>query len=207
MTDDSLVVYSDYVCPFCYLGRASLNEYLKTATDPPAVDWRFFDLRGHKRDGSGEIRDDVDDGKNEAYYERASQNVDRLQAEYDVEMAQQLATDIDSWNAQLAALRVRRDHGEEVFRAFHAAVFDALWEDGRDIGDPAVLVDIGEAVGVPSDEIRAALDDPELEAALEAKFAESQAAGVTGIPTFAYDGHVARGAVPPAQLRRLVEGI
>jgi len=28
--------------------------------------------------------------------------------------------------------------------------------------------------------------------------------GVTGVPTFAYDGHAARGAVPPEQLERLV---
>jgi len=34
MTDDttddapaSITVYSDYVCPFCYLGRASLSRY------------------------------------------------------------------------------------------------------------------------------------------------------------------------------------
>jgi len=41
---------------------------------------------------------------------------------------------------------------------------------------------------------------------VRAKFTEAQQQGVTGVPTFAYDGHAARGAVPPEHLERLVEG-
>jgi len=35
----------------------------------------------------------------------------------------------------------------------------------------------------------------------------AQRQGVTGVPTFAYDGHAARGAVPPAHLERLIDGV
>jgi len=38
------------------------------------------------------------------------------------------------------------------------------------------------------------------------EFVATQQAGVTGVPTFAVDGHAARGAVPPEHLKRLVEG-
>jgi predicted DsbA family dithiol-disulfide isomerase len=38
------------------------------------------------------------------------------------------------------------------------------------------------------------------------EFAAAQRRGVTGVPTFVADGHAARGAVPPEQLERLVEG-
>ncbi|TKX77851.1 disulfide bond formation protein DsbA, partial [Halorubrum sp. SD626R] len=31
---DSVTVYSDYVCPFCYLGRQSLAEYRETRSEP-----------------------------------------------------------------------------------------------------------------------------------------------------------------------------
>ena len=203
--DPSLRVYSDFVCPFCYLGRASLSIYRDGTEDPPPVDWRPFDLRGHKRGPDREIRDDIDDGKDEAYFERVRRNVERLSERYDVAIDLALARDIDSWNAQQAALYVRREYGEEAFVAFHDAVFDALWEDGRDIGDPAVLGTIAADLDLPADAVQAATRDGDLAAALEAEFRDAREAGVSAVPTFVYDGHAARGAVPPAQIERLVE--
>jgi predicted DsbA family dithiol-disulfide isomerase len=38
------------------------------------------------------------------------------------------------------------------------------------------------------------------------RFEAAKQRGITGVPTFAYDGHAARGAVPPEHLRRLIEG-
>jgi len=203
---DRIEVYSDYVCPFCYLGRASLRQYLDEAEDPPDVEWRFFDLRGHKRGPDGEIDESVDDGKDEGYFEQARENVRRLQERYDVEMSLDLSRDVDSWNAQQAALHVKQVCDDETFLAFHDAVFDALWQDGRDVGDPDVLAEIAADVGVDPDEVRDAVDDDQLERELRERFDAARERGVTGIPTFAYGEHAARGAVPPEQLRRLVDG-
>ena len=203
---DRIEVYSDYVCPFCYLGRASLRQYLDETEDPPDVEWRFFDLRGHKRGPDGEIDESVDDGKDEDYFEQARENVRRLQERYDVEMSLDLSRDVDSWNAQQAALHVKQVCDDETFLAFHDAVFDALWQDGRDVGDPDVLAEIAADVGVDPDEVRDAVDDEQLERELRERFDAARERGVTGIPTFAYGEHAARGAVPPEQLRRLVDG-
>jgi predicted DsbA family dithiol-disulfide isomerase len=203
--DDTLSVYSDYVCPFCYIGRASLREYLAESDAPPAVEWRFFDLRGYKRGPDGELRDDVDDGKDDDYFAEVRENVARLSERYGLDMDLSEARGVDSWDAQQAALYVRQSHPEQ-FRAFHDATFDALWEDGRDIEDPDVIAEIADGVEVPADEVRAALDDETLSAELEDRFEAARDAGVTGIPTFVYDDYAARGAVPPEQLRRLVEG-
>jgi predicted DsbA family dithiol-disulfide isomerase len=205
-TDHDLVVYSDYVCPFCYLGKASLEQYLAEAEDPPRVEWRHFDLRGHKRRPDGAIDESVDDGKDDAYFEQAKQNVRRLQERYGVEMSLEIALDVDSWNAQQAALFVREDRGEAPFHRFHGAVFDAMWRETRDIGDPEVLADVAESVDVDGDAVRAATDDERWDERLRERFADAKRAGITGIPTFVYGDHVARGAVPPEQLRRLVEG-
>ncbi|WP_135827870.1 DsbA family oxidoreductase [Halorussus halobius] len=205
-TDDALVVYSDYVCPFCYLGKAAMEQYLAEADDPPAVEWRFYDLRGYQRDASGELREDVDDGKDDDYFEQARENVERLKDEYDVEMALDFSRDVDSWNAQQAALGVREQHGEAAFLRFHEAVFDALWQDERDVGDPDVLAAIAADVGLDSDEVRAATADETLAAGLRERFERAQQAGISGIPTFVYGGHAARGAIPPHQFERLVDG-
>lgn len=206
-TEDTVTVFSDYVCPFCYLGRRSLQRYRESRNEELAIDWHPFDLRSGKRGPDGEINHDVDDGKDEAYYEQARENVRRLQEQYDVEMEQEIATDVDSLPAQIASYYVKQRYDDATWLAFDEAVFEALWQEGEDIGDEETLVEIAEASGIDGDEIRSALDDETLHEEVEEKFAEAQQQGVTGVPTFAYDGHAARGAVPPEQLKRLVEGV
>ncbi|WP_435180174.1 DsbA family oxidoreductase [Halorussus sp. AFM4] len=205
--ENKLTVFSDYVCPFCYLGKAAMEEYLEEAEDPPEVEWHVFDLRGYKRNPDGTIDDDVDDGKDDDYFAQVEENVERLKDEYDVEMTLDYSLDIDSWDAQKVSLYVEQAYDEETFEAFHERTFEALWEDGRDIGDVEVLVDIAGEVGVPDDEVRDAVDDDRLEGELKQRFEEAKQRGVTGIPTFTYDGHAARGAIPPHQFERLVDGV
>ena len=202
----AITVYSDYVCPFCYLGRASLERYQETRDSELRIDWHPFDLRSQKRRPDGTIDHDVDDGKDEAYFEQAKQNVRRLAEKYDVEMDLDLARDIDSLPAQIVSYYVREHHGYETWLAFDKAVFAALWEEGRDIGDTELLIELAAKAGVGAEEVRSALDDETLRAEIRAQFSEAQNDGVTGVPTFASDGYTARGAVPPEQLERLIEG-
>ncbi len=204
---DRLLVYADYVCPFCYLGRKSLERYEETRErqSPLEIDWQPFDLRRGKRNPDGSIDHAVDDGKDDEYFEQAKQNVRRLQERYDVEMAQEIATDVDSLPAQLASLAVKEEAPDQ-WRAFDDAIYEALWQDGRDIGDADVLAELAADVGLPSDVVRAALVDDDRRDRLEELFAEAPQQGITGVPTFVSGGYAARGAVPPAQLERLVEG-
>ena len=203
----TITVYSDYVCPFCYLGRRSLDAYQSSREEPLRIDWRPFDLRAGKRNPDGSVDHDADDGKGDAYYEQAKQNVRRLREEYGAdEMELDLATDVDSLPAQLVSVSVRERDDYDTWLAFDEAVFEALWHDGRDIGDADVLVDVAEGVGVDPDDVRAALDDSGRRDALRDQFDQARSQGVTGVPTFVADGHAARGAVPPTQLERLVEG-
>jgi len=202
----SITIYSDYVCPFCYLGRESLRQYQAERDEALEVDWHPFDLRGGQRGPDGEIDDSIDSGKDDEYYEQARENVKRLQERYDVEMDLDLATDVDSLDAQLASYYVKGAYDYETWLAFDEALLEALWHDGRDIGEESVIVDLAADAGVDPDEVRDALDDETLRAELGEQFQRAQRAGVTGVPTFAYDGHAARGAVPPEHLERLVEG-
>lgn len=204
-TSEQVTVYADYVCPFCYLGYASLDTYREEREEPLPVDWHPFDLRGGQRRPDGSIDHEVDTGKDDEYYEQARQNVERLAENYDVEMAQTLSTDVDSYDAQRVALRVAEECPEQ-FGTFHRSVFDALWEDGRDIGDKAVLRELAADAGIPEGFVDETLADEESADRLEAAFAGAQGQRITGVPTFVYGEYAARGAVPPEQLRRLVEG-
>jgi predicted DsbA family dithiol-disulfide isomerase len=204
---DAITIYSDYVCPFCYLGRKSLADYQDGRDEPLSIDWHPFDLRAQKRGPDGDIDHSADDGKDDEYYEQAKQNVERLKDDYGAdEMTVQIATDIDSLDAQVASLYVKETHPED-WLAFDEAVFAALWEDGRDIGDRDVLADIADEAGLDAEEILDAVDTDEWRDRVRERFSEAREHGVTGVPTFVYDGHGARGAVPPSQLERLVEGV
>lgn len=205
----TVTVFSDYVCPFCYLGRQSLEGYRETreADDGDLrIDWHPFDLRSGKRRPDGSIDTSVDDGKDDDYYAQARENVRRLQEEYDVEMDLEIATDVDSLDAQVVSYYVKEHHPYDTWLAFDESVFAALWREGEDIGDRDLLVELAADAGVDPEEVRSALEDDTLREEVSGLFDEARRRGVTGVPTFAYDGHAARGAVPPEHLRRLVEG-
>lgn len=206
--NDSITVFSDYVCPFCYLGRKSLDAYRGTRDDALTINWKPFDLRSQKRQSDGSVDFAVDDGKDEEYFAEVRKNVARLKEQYDAD--EMLALDavpdeIDSLDAQLLSLFVQSEYPDQ-WEAFDSAVFDAFWVDGRDIGSTDVLVEIAEDVGLDGEQIRTVLTDSKYRDQLHEKFADARQLGITGVPSFVYDEYIARGAVPPEHLDRLVEG-
>ncbi|MFT4920983.1 MAG: putative DsbA family dithiol-disulfide isomerase [Haloarculaceae archaeon] len=205
---ETITIYSDYVCPFCYISRRSLAQYQETRDRDLAIEWRPFDLRSHKRGPDGEIDHSVEDGKDEEYFEQVRENVTRLKEKYDADEMldfDDLPEDIDSYKGQLASLYVDEEYPDQ-WLAFDEALFEALWVNGRDVGDRDVLAAIADSVGLDGEEITAAVDDESVREQLDAAFQAAQNERITGVPTFLYREHTARGAVPPEHLARLVEG-
>lgn len=205
LPDDTLVVYVDYVCPFCYLGKRTLETYLDDAQDPPPVEWRPFDLRLRQRRPDGSLDPDTTDGKTQAYYDRAKENVQRLQKEYGVDMAHELAPGVDAWNAHKVALHVRGTEGREPFLAFNDALFEALWRRSEDIGAPDTLARVADRCGLESSSVRQAATRQELDQAIWERFKASHKQGITGVPTFLYNELRLPGALPPEQIANLVQ--
>ena len=109
---------------------------------------------------------------------------------YNSRLAQELA----KW----ADARPERDR-------LHVALYRAYFVDGRNIGDVAVLVELAESVGLPADEAREVLDQRTWSRAVDADWALSSRAGVTGVPTFDAGGRQVVGAQPEPVLRQLLE--
>jgi len=197
--EDVITIYSDYVCPFCYLGRRSLAAYRETRERELDIDWHPYDLRGHKRGPDGEIIHSIDDGKDEAYFDRVRRNVEKLREEYDAEAMldlDDLPDPVDSFDAQVASLYVSEERPDR-WLDFDEAIFEALWVDGRDVGDVDVLADLAEGVELDGDEIRSAVADEERRDRLRSDFSDARDASVSGVPTFRYDGRTARGRCRP----------
>ena len=75
----------------------------------------------------------------------------------------------------------------------------------RNIGDPEILVEIAQSVGLSGDEARAVLTERRFKDAVDADWAKSHAYGVTGVPTFVAARYGVVGAQPYEVLEQLLE--
>jgi predicted DsbA family dithiol-disulfide isomerase len=89
--------------------------------------------------------------------------------------------------------------------ALHDALYRAYFVDARNIGDPEVLVDIVQSVGLPAEEARAVLAERRFKDAVDADWEKSRAYGVTGVPTFVVGDRGVVGAQPYEVLEQFLE--
>jgi predicted DsbA family dithiol-disulfide isomerase len=89
--------------------------------------------------------------------------------------------------------------------AIHDAMFRAYFVEARNIGDPAVILDIVEQVGLAVDEAREVIEKRTFKDAVDEDWAISRHLGVTGVPTFVAGRYGVVGAQPYEALERLVE--
>ena len=89
--------------------------------------------------------------------------------------------------------------------AIHDAMFRAYFVEARNIGDPAVILDIVKQVGLPVDEAREVIEKRTFKDAVDEDWALSRQLGVTGVPTFVAGRYGVVGAQPYETLERLVE--
>jgi predicted DsbA family dithiol-disulfide isomerase len=88
--------------------------------------------------------------------------------------------------------------------AVHDALYRAYFVAARNIGDPDVLVEIAQSVGLPAEAARTVLTERRFKAAVDADWAKSRAYGVTGVPTFVAARHGVVGAQPYEVLEALL---
>lgn len=167
-TGTTIMVWSDYVCPFCYLALPVLRRVAEELD--VAVAWRAFELRPAPQptlDPDGDYLHNVWDT---AVYPMAEARgmVLRLPP---VQPRSRLAAMTAAFAAEAGA-----------FDTMHEALFRAFFVEGLDIGDRAVLLDIATTSGLDSAALHKALDDPALEARIEADEALAARIGITGVP-------------------------
>ncbi len=67
-------------------------------------------------------------------------------------------------------------------------IYRFIWAEGRDVTDPQGWQDLSERLGLRADEAVALTEAPAVKAALRENTDAAMAAGVFGVPTFAFDG-------------------
>ena len=181
-------VFSDVICPWCYLGKRRLERALdETALrDAVAITWLPFELNP----------DMPTDGMDRSEYRERKFGSARS-AELDARMTAlgQEEGVIFAFDKMRRTPNTRRAHLLIAFatrlgigNAVVDALFQAYFEAGADVGDPAILLGIAAGAGLSAEQVEQALADPELERqvlALERRAAEI---GIGGVPFFVVDG-------------------
>jgi predicted DsbA family dithiol-disulfide isomerase len=131
-------VWSDYVCPFCYLQLPVIKQVAEVAGI--SVRWRAFELRPEPApllDPKGDYLRRVWQGSIYPMAERAG-------------MTLRLPPVQPRSRKALEAAEYARDKGH--LDEMHQALFKAFFEEGRNIDEIPVLLDIAGSVGLnPSD--------------------------------------------------------
>jgi predicted DsbA family dithiol-disulfide isomerase len=203
-----LDILSDPICPWCHIGKRHLDRALEgRAENPFVVEWHPFQLNP----------DMPSEGMDRRAYLEAKfggrENAVRVYARID-EAAAAAGLAID-WEAMtrtpntLDAHRLIHWAGLEQRQTFAVdRLFKAYFTEGRDIGDPRVLVDIAEAIGMQPEMVERLLASDADAEDIRARDAHARARGVTGVPTFVVaNAHVLPGAQPPDLWSQVIDEI
>jgi predicted DsbA family dithiol-disulfide isomerase len=170
MSKVRISVWSDYVCPFCYLEEPVLQRLRQEHGEDLEVAWRAFELRPEPAptlDPDGEYLHRV---WNASVYPMARERGMTLHLP-PVQPRSRKAMEL----AEFA-----REKGK--FDAVHEALFRAFFEHGRDLSDAAVLVGIGAANGLDPGEVHTALQAGRYSGRVIEDQREAAALGVQGVP-------------------------
>ena len=197
-----LEVFSDYVCPWCYLASARVARLKKE--HGVQVELVHFPLHP-ETPPQGKSLAELFAGRGYDIASMQAQMRARMQAEGlpygDRKMTynSRLAQELGKWAASLP-------EGQPGREAIHDALFRAYFVEGRNIGEPEVLVQIAESVGLPGEQAREVLEKRSYREAVDADWQKSRDYGVTGVPTFVSGGRGVVGAQPYEVLEQLVAG-
>jgi predicted DsbA family dithiol-disulfide isomerase len=194
-----IIVYSDVVCPWCYVGKRRFEAALAALDlkDRVAISWRPFELNPSMPE-AGIARADYRARKFGA--ERAA-DLDRQMIATGHEVKIPFAFDrmLRTPNTRLAH-RLIWQAGEISLLVQNALVerlFKAYFEDALDIGDRAVLTQIAQLVGLTTDQIGLAIGAKNSLDTVVRLETEGVQMGIQGVPYFVLiDKYVLSGAQP-----------
>jgi len=195
-------VWSDVVCPWCYIGKRHLEEALTrfSHADRVTVEWRSFELDPRSPGRVGLTMSQIlrrKYGMTEDQAEAANDRMTALAAgvglEYHLDRVQAGNTFDAHRLIHLAATRDRAD-------AMKERLFAAYFTEGQSIGDPAVLTRLATEVGLDPSEAESTLHGDAFASDVRRDESRATSLGVRGVPFFVIDESVGVSGAQPADV-------
>ncbi|MBP6786011.1 MAG: DsbA family oxidoreductase [Candidatus Promineofilum sp.] len=204
MDNIQIDVFSDTVCPWCRIGKRHLELALADwEGEPVTVRFRSFFLdpttpaegRDFKANmlAKGGGRRSLED-----FFGAPRERGAAVGLTFDFDAIEKSPNTMLSH--RLVYLTPEERRGEVL-----DAIYTAYFEDGRDIGDIDVLIDVAQSCGLDGMAMREALAGDAAEADVLADLDFARQAGISGVPFFIFNNKYAfSGAQPPDMIRRVL---
>jgi predicted DsbA family dithiol-disulfide isomerase len=195
-------IWSDVVCPWCYLGKKHFEHALESFDDHDdlVVVYRSFELDpGAERDVTTPTRDRLASkyGMSIAEADAAQRQMEQRAAAAGLEFN---LTDLRSGSTYDAhrLLQFARERGlqPELLERLHRAYFT----EQRSIFDAESLTALAAEVGLDSDEVRGVLVGEDFATDVVEDEQTARSIGVTGVPFFVIDQRFAVSGAQPAEI-------
>lgn len=203
-------IWSDLVCPFCYIGKRKFEQAFELFPNKENVEvvWKSFQLDPEMKTTPGE-------SVHQYLAKRKGVSVEKAKemGQYMSNMAKEVGLDynfdIAVINNTLAPHRllhlakkyaVQNEVKEKLFAAYYTA--------GKDIADTDVLIETGTSLGIPADEIQQMLQsDLYIDEVRQDQY-RAQQIGVQGVPFFVFNNKYAvSGAQPAAVFTQVLDTV
>ena len=181
-------IWSDVVCPWCYIGKRRFEAALAQVADEIDVDVTFKPFQLDPTASPGKAGPVIDAyTKKFGSRERAQQIIDHVTEvaaesglEFRLDRALRANTLLAHCLLWLAQTKGRQTEMNE-------RLLKAYFMDGLDIGDPDVLADCAADVGLDRDEVHAFFDTDAGSAEVRAEIQAAAELEITAVPTFVFD--------------------
>lgn len=195
-----LDIISDPICPWCYIGKTLLDQAMAQRPDHPfEIEWHPFQLNPDMPAEGMDRRDYLETkfGGKEGAIRAYAPVLERSEA---AGLAIDFAA-IKRTPNTLDAHRLLHWAGIEGCQDRMAmALFQAYFNEGRDIGDPEVLADLADSLSLDGAMIQRLLASDADRDAIRARDAQFRQMGISGVPTFIVGGQHAVPGCQPADL-------
>lgn len=201
-------IWSDVMCPFCYIGKRNFEMALARFKDKEEVEiiWKSFQLDPTLPEVAQESQHDYlvkSKGMSPAQVESMLENVTRMAKRAGLDYHLDRSVMVNSFRAhrliQLAKNEGLGDEAEE-------RLLRAYFTEGLDIADTDTLTRLGKEIGLDEGDIQEALTDNRYAELIRNDIEEAQALGIRGVPFFVFDRkYGVSGAQPPEQFLQTLE--
>lgn len=195
-------IWSDIMCPFCYIGKRHFEEALKqfSEADKVEIEWKSFQLDPNLPKPASDLnvyeylaqRKGISVAQSKAMHQNVVQMATAAGLNYDFDKTV-VANSFDAHRLiQFAKTKNLGDEAEE-------RLFKAYFTEGKNMCDITTLLELAEDIGLDATEAKEVLNTNAYSTEVKKDIEEASQIGVTGVPFFVFNRKYAvSGAQPSA---------
>lgn len=182
-------IWSDVMCPFCYIGKRRFEEALAgfKHADEVQITWKSYQLNPTLvTDPSINIHQYLADAKGWQldYAKQVNQQVTEMAEGVGLTYDFDRAIVANSFDAHRFS-HLAKQHG--LGDAAEEALFKAYFTEGKNIADHEMLVELGTGIGLDAEEVRQALSKDDFADDVKQDIEEARQLGIRGVPFFVFN--------------------